>query len=528
MARSILDIVIRTIKQGGGDKETVKGLVDLKKGIGSAVTAFTALAGAAYTVDKALDATVGKFVQYAEEVEKAQVLTGATAEETSRIIQMADDARVSYDSLMKSLKAANKDGFQPNIDGLAQLSDQFLAIHDPVQRANFLFDTFGKEGADMEKIMRLGSTAIRERSAAVQDGLVVDKLAIAQMRLYKAQLDDINDAVDAAKISIGQGLVGVLTGSTAEIRKNAQEIFKQANGYEFNTNQMGRYTEAQRAAWKEAERLATEQFVAAQGIDATGEAAQNALPSLEELAAQNKALLDLTFDLQDGYDKFGEKEREIRAEMEALNASFAQGDVTAEEYNSKMADLTGQLGENAKAMEDWSKRTVFSLVQARLAASGGIDAKEFSFLVNLGEQMGIIDKDTATMAQNVNNSLDAIDLSKPEDFVNLWKEIIGLPHDQIFTITTNSPLTGMNIPSGYNPGMAPRAIGGPVSAGDPYLVHQDEIFVPQQNGFVVTRTDAMKMLAAGGGGGGGKNVTVYGGLTVIAQGGVMDVLDELS
>jgi len=512
MAKSILDIVIRTIKQGGGDKETIKGLVNLKQTIGGAMTTFAALAGVVYTVDKVFDATVGKFVEYAGAVENAKVLTGATAEETSRIIQMADDARVSYDSLTKALKAANKDGFQPNIDGLAALSDQYLAIQDPVERANFLFDTFGKEGDKMAKVMQLGGAAIKARTAAIDDSLTVTEQAIQQAKEYTEQIDELNDMKEGGQFILGAEGLPVAVAGLKEFNKN----LKEEGILGFGT------ADALQVLWAAVFKNDEAVDSATRSYTGMAQAMEQTTAVVEEQVVAYDGLLSMTMNLQEGFDGFREKEQEIRDEMDQITIAVAEGSITADEYHEKMAALSGQLGENAKAMEDWSKRTVFSLVQARLAAEGGIDAKEFSFLINLGEQMGIIDENTATMAQGVNDSLDAIDLAKPEDFVDLWKDIIGLPHDQVFTITTNTYGAGARVGGEVGEG---RAIGGAVDANTPYLVHQDEILVPNQNGYVLTRQDAMR--AVSGGNGGGKRITVYGGLTVIANGSVMDVFDEL-
>ena len=45
MAKSVLDIIIRTIKEGGADKETVKGLVAVKQSIQQAAAVGGRLGG---------------------------------------------------------------------------------------------------------------------------------------------------------------------------------------------------------------------------------------------------------------------------------------------------------------------------------------------------------------------------------------------------------------------------------------------------------------------------------------------------
>src|SRR5688500_9786273 len=114
MAKSILDILIKTSTTGEKKpSELSKSLIGLNRTVKSAGVAFAAFAGAAFVVDKALNATMGVMVDYASQVRAVQFATGATAEESSRLIQVADDAKVSYESLAKAMNKAVKDGITP-------------------------------------------------------------------------------------------------------------------------------------------------------------------------------------------------------------------------------------------------------------------------------------------------------------------------------------------------------------------------------------------------------------------------------
>jgi len=516
MAKSILDVIIRTLKQGKGDDETVRGLFKLKSAIGSATVTFAALAGAAYTVDKVLDATVGKYVTYGQHVRDASLALGLSADETSRVIALTDDLGISYDELSASIKK-NADNTNFSIEGLAAASAEYLALEDSQDRAKYAQERYGKQWAQFAKLLEKGPDQVRAMAAAVDEGHLFDDEDLRRVEEYRVATDQLNDAWEGITMTAGEKIIPVLT-DVMNHTLDVQRATEMANEAGVNT-----------LFWLKDEQdkyiaLAVAERESAQATSESSAAMQDAAEAAEALAVTYDSLLGLTMDLQNGYDGFAEKERMIRDEMDQITIAVANGEITAEEYNQKMGELSGQLDSNAKAMEDWSKRTVFSLVQARLAAEGGIDAKEFSFLINLGEQMGIIDESTATMAQGVNDSLDAIDLAKPEEFYDLWKDIALLPHEQVFTITTNT------VGGGYTYGgeSGERAIGGPVEENMPYLVHQDEIIVPNQSGYVLTRTDARQIAAlAMGGGGGGRQITIYGGLTVIASGSVTDVMDEL-
>jgi hypothetical protein len=132
--------------------------------------------------------------------------------------------------------------------------------------------------------------------------------------------------------------------------------------------------------------------------------------------------------LTDADNKFMETAKEIRGEIMEVNAEFQAGNLTLEERDAKLSELSGKLQENATQHEEWAKRTVFALVQTRLAAEGGIDAAEFNFLIGLGESMGIIDQQTADLAESINSSLDTLDSSVAQgaisDFDTLWTNLI--------------------------------------------------------------------------------------------------------
>ena len=79
--------------------------------------------------------SVAETVAYAQSVRELSYVLGTSAEETSRIVQVADDYLISTEKLTTALRFAVKNGFEPSIDSLAQLADQFNAISDPNERA---------------------------------------------------------------------------------------------------------------------------------------------------------------------------------------------------------------------------------------------------------------------------------------------------------------------------------------------------------------------------------------------------------
>ena len=109
---------------------------------------------------QAFKMTVNEAQAYDQQIRDVMLSTGATAEESSRLVQVVDDAGVSYGVLKTAMKMASKEGIEPNIASLQSLSDQYLKLAPGVERNQFLLDKFGKSGLEMARVMELGGAAL--------------------------------------------------------------------------------------------------------------------------------------------------------------------------------------------------------------------------------------------------------------------------------------------------------------------------------------------------------------------------------
>lgn len=464
MAKSILDIVIRTIKEGGGDKEVVKSLVSIKSGISTAVTAFGALAGAAYAVDKVLDMTAGKAVEYANKVEKVANAEGLTAEEASRTIQVLDDLRVSYDDLTASIsKNAQKTDF--SVEGLAKASEEYLKLGSIEEQQAFAKERYGKQWSEFMKVLEAGPDKIRAMSEATNESLILTEENINQAREYQMALDAWNDSIDALTISMGNELLPVLTTITVGLAES-NTIREQANQLLMDG-----------VAGNREEALA----LAAAAVQAEYHA--NAL----------------------------------NQQTTALDESGDAALRTSEDYSA----LLGMMQQLNDATEQEIKNIAYKQLQSELTKSGNeLTAEEAELLQDAGIEMGIFTEKSAAQAE----AIDELNQRLADGTIALETYVLKL-NEIPETVTTNFTQTG----SGTEFSIPQQAIGGQQQAGDPYFVHQDEIIIPAQNGYTLTRSDARQILeGAVGRGGNGRAVTIYGGVSVIVQGGgVMDVLEDI-
>lgn len=200
-----------------------------------------------------IDATVGATMQYARQVRDLSATLGTSAEETSRVIQVMDDFEIEAGQLETALRTLRQTGVTPNIEGLAQLSDQFLALNPGIDRTNFLMTNFGRQGVQFATLMQRGGDAIRQMSDAVGDNLILNEEAIQATEDYRLALDDLNDEILGVKLSIGQALIPALT-----------ELLRNLNGVE---DAAGRTAAELRHMPAEAHQLAV---LEAAGRDAAG------------------------------------------------------------------------------------------------------------------------------------------------------------------------------------------------------------------------------------------------------------------
>lgn len=165
--------------------------------VGAAGSVVGALTAVGVSVKKLAD----DYMNYAFQVKDFGRIIGATPEEASRLIQVADDVRLSVGSMTIAMRTAINKGYRPTVEGLGQLSEAYLAIQDPIARSRFLTDTFGRSGLEMAKLMELGSDKIREMGASVESGLIVTQKGIDQATAYYQELDKLTDSWTALRNS---------------------------------------------------------------------------------------------------------------------------------------------------------------------------------------------------------------------------------------------------------------------------------------------------------------------------------------
>lgn len=168
-------------------------------------------AGAVVALGKAAIGSVKEYYDYTVVVQKMADATGMATDEISKIIQVADDFRVSQSSVETAIKMALQNGVNPSIDSLAKLADRYNEIVDPTQRADEMQKIFGRSWIELTPLLAAGGDAIRQSAAAMSDGLVVTEKAADQAKEYYVAMDTLNDSITGVKYTMARDFIPVLT-----------------------------------------------------------------------------------------------------------------------------------------------------------------------------------------------------------------------------------------------------------------------------------------------------------------------------
>ncbi len=206
-----VEIILKAVDKASGEINKVSGagnklaagfksLTGMSLGAGAAMAAVGAAA-------KFIGDAVNETVAYATEIDNMSRLLGISTEETSRLVQASDDLFISQETLKSGLQAAARQGIDVSIDGLKQLSEQYLSLQAGAERSEFVLKTFGRSGAEMGKLMEVGAEGIDAATAAIADNMIITQESMTSIMNYKRSVDNLNDAWFGLKMTIAQEVI---------------------------------------------------------------------------------------------------------------------------------------------------------------------------------------------------------------------------------------------------------------------------------------------------------------------------------
>lgn len=215
---NVIQIIVETVDRTGGvfgevlsslglSDEKIKSINEKLPAIVTGFTMAGAAIGAAVAYTKE---AVKETIAYGEEIENITRLTGQTAEEASRLYQVAQNIGISYKELSTALETATKKGVDTSIESLLTLADEYNSLQSPIERAKLLTDTFGASGLNMGALFEQGSAKIIAAMEGVNQALVLNEAALAGLDQYEQSVNELKGAFESLKITVGLNVIPTL------------------------------------------------------------------------------------------------------------------------------------------------------------------------------------------------------------------------------------------------------------------------------------------------------------------------------
>ena len=456
MAKNEVQVTITAKDNASGNLKKITGAIDgvsksvLGINLTDIINPATMAAAALGTVAAVVKKGVADFAAYGEQVGDVSRKLGITAEESSKLIQVADDLEVDYSVLTQAMKEGLKDGIVPSIDGLSNLAVEYQKLKTPAEKAAFATDAFGRSGLEMQKILETAPEKLKEMGEAVElSGLLMDEKGVQAAKDYRLAVDGLGDSWSGL---VARVMPGVVKGLTTV--NNSLTSLITVEGLWAEASERGLTEEARRAV----------QF--AKTYEEVGQILTDLIKGYDQ------ALLDSvdTFGLANAVVGEQTDEQKLLAIALALTAT--------EQNNVNTAVMTAN-----DAMQTYSAALLYNKIAAGLDADAAL---------SLATQMGLVDEKTVIATERLNAITAAFDTNKDgvvtanEDLKGylatvaaLNAQVLALPEDSYITIHVRTE--GMdavaalaNITNSQGQVVAEaRAGGGPVQPGGRYVVGEN-------------------------------------------------------
>jgi hypothetical protein len=189
-----------------------------------------AVAGGVALAKFAMDG-VQAFQKLALGAEKFATSTGLAIEDASRYMEVAGDIGIPIDAVEGAIGRLNKTiGADPDkvrelgvdlvylADGSLDVNATFLntierikGIKDPAEKAKVAAQLLGKGWQSMSTLIEMGADDLNAALGKVSDTKVISAEELKKAKEFRDTMDDLNDAMEDLKLSLGQSLVPMLT-----------------------------------------------------------------------------------------------------------------------------------------------------------------------------------------------------------------------------------------------------------------------------------------------------------------------------
>ncbi len=395
-----------------------------------------------------LEQTVGQYIDYAMQVKDTSRILGVTTEQSSALLQVCDDLRVSESALTMAFRTALKQGMVPSLETLIDMTAEYQALPDAQSKAQFAMDKFGRSGLEMQKILEQTPETLRDIASSAQDaGLVLSQDMVDGADEARLALDDLEDSITGIKNLISaewvpglakglQGITALVGGmrtfnqawQDADVRNMARLLgplviftgqYKDAVADLAYSEGVEREEAIRRAAATKEVTTATEAATIAENYytDAVDSYSQRSPLYLQQYADFTQAQLDaiavienqtnsfsilqmaMSGQLGPELDNFNQKQEELRLKMQAIEDEIAtkllQGywetGSTIQDLRGDYQDLATQYGDNATAHDEATKRILWDMALQVAMMDGELTTAEMTVLGDMAKNWGLID-----------------------------------------------------------------------------------------------------------------------------------------
>jgi hypothetical protein len=447
---------------------------------------------------------VQAFQNLALGAEKFATSTGLAIEDASRYMEVAGDIGIPIDAVSTAIGRLNKTiGADPDkvrelgvdlvylADGSLDVNATFLntierikGIKDPAEKAKVAAQLLGKGWQSMSTLIEMGADDLNAALGKVSDTKVISAEELKKAKEFRDTMDDLNDAMEDLKLSLGQSLVPMLT-DIAKIFGSINDV----RGWISDLPGVSIFTTA-------ISKISSPIALVSTALDGLGSAAgfvfdlfsdeKEVIPVFADdmvLAREDtdnfktaikQARLDAILPFTNAVDGMSTALMNADNAWKVLTDNLEQ-EVALDQAKIKLAELEAAaklaFGSGRQADIDAYEQKALDFVTALAAISGGMsDISSKEILIRFKTQ----------------GPAAAIELAQ---WIARGAEYGGL-----------SPVDALNL-AGIST-LPPRALGGPVMGGSSYLVGEQgaEIFTPSTSGNI-TPNHAL-------GGGGTINITV--------------------
>jgi hypothetical protein len=530
----------KSVDQLGKLKQVVKD-VAIAMGIATAAVMFV----------KGIKSIADETVKYADQVRDLSRALGTNAEQSSTLIQVADDLFVSYDVLKIAMKKAQVEGINPNIEGLMELAKKYQSIPDPAERSAFAIKMFGKAGMEMTKILEKTPEQLKAMGDALEgSNLIMSQESVDAAYKYKQAMDELGDTWQGLKYQVGSALIPALTAATKGFTTHAAATLGLWTALHEGKITLGEYLkQSAKVTWSSYDAADAQVWLNGKLVEARD--AQNELnrtnmdardriaelnPVLDAEAQAMEDLEQATNDAKIATDQFnqnmsdlntfmngplGKSTDDFKTKMDDLNTKLGENQarrellttlpVLTDEQRTELGELQTEYGEISAAItktaDDHELATKRMLLDLLIQRAGLVDMTAegqtafFNMTTSIAENWGLIDEETAIATRGIDKAMQGFASGAgTQAALNTFYSLVAQAkmlegtHEILFNIRTTGEM-----PTIHGGQIDYRAVGGPAVGGSSYVVGEKgpELFVPEKSGQVISNRDMKENYSVG-------------------------------